>query len=339
MSRNLKRRTPSVLQALLVVSTVGLSACTSKIDEPERNPNETRTSAGSALNVPAELRAISITLPSRSSDQVKQSAAALFRVFAGGAQIQSSEIASARMPGSGPEVLALGAPQRFPSVRVQYYSSTDTFELNDVELARVRDGVEVSESQAKGRAETVLQSLVASAIVAGDDYSLADAQISRVVQGIGHSSGGPPVESTKEYRFFVPRKLDGIVLNDGGHRDLGLKIMIHRSGALKGLKISGLGVNVASAPGVIPRRLDSGTLDARVRTEFPSSEITPLGLRYSLGAKGGEPRQVYKVSRQSMVDGHLVKSRAVMVYYSVADGSTPPETWPKPNPDDVSSRP
>jgi hypothetical protein len=138
--------------------------------------------------------------------------------------------------------------------------------------------------------------------------------------GEGHSSGAPPVESVKEYKFFVPRKVNGIVVNDGGLHDLGLKVMIHRSGALRGIRIKAANL-VVSLGAVLQERVDSSDLDQRVHVDFPSSIIEPLGLRYSLGATSAEPRRAYQVARRTLVDGYVVNSRAKIVYYSITDAS------------------
>lgn len=231
-------------------------------------------------------------------------------------------------------------PAATERIRVQYDASNDTFEATDVELSRVRDGASVSEKEARAEFDEVAAKLISSGVVEASDYDLNDVRVSRMVQGIGHSSGGAPTETTKEYRFFAPRKINGVVLADAGQRELGLRVAIHKSGMLKGIKASAIGVLVSEGKSAVTRSVDQATLDRRVAAEFPDSTVTSLGTRYTLGTKGlSEPRQAYQVSRRSVIDGQVVNSRAQVVSYSVADRSAPPQIWPTPNPGDVSSQP
>jgi hypothetical protein len=315
------------------VVLLAFAACSSTIGEPEGSASTTGTTT--AAVGPSSFSAVTARVPTRSEDEIKRKTAALLGVFAGGSGVAASDVSAATLAANR---IALSATNRVPGVRANYDADTDSFEAVDVELARVRDGVEVSEADARKKFEAALASLVAANVVSEGDYVPADARVSRVIQGIGSSTGGAPVESTKEYRFFVPRKIGGIVVNDGGQHDIGVRIMVHRSGALRGIRVSGAGVK-PSMGNATTRQIAVDSLDKRVESDFPNSEITPLGLRYSLGASGAEPRQVYKVSRRELMDGVVVHARAQMVYYSATNASLPPEIWPKPNPGDTSNRP
>jgi hypothetical protein len=314
---------------ILIVLLV-LSACSGRVDEPQGSPSGR---ASNALTTPATLRGFSIGIPQRDQTQAKEPVASLLAILSG-EPIEPLDVAA----DSTSATKHIFGVKKLPTIRAEWDSSTDTFNAIDVELARVRDGVEVSESEARGRASAALQSMVAHGVIAPDAFSMSDADVHRVVQGVGSSAGEAPVESTKEFRFFLPRRIDGIVVNDGGHLDLGMRILVHRSGVVRGIKISGLGLSATVAAGSEGQPIDSSVFDRRVTAEFPDSTITPLGLRYSLGSDG-EPRQVYRVSRNVMVDGALVHSRAKLVYYSTKDGSTAPQIWPTPNPGDSSMQP
>jgi hypothetical protein len=180
--------------------------------------------------------------------------------------------------------------------------------------------------------------MVTAGVVRDGDYPLAKTTMTKLVQGIGDSTGAPPQESVKEYRFFVPRVLDGILVNDGGQLDLGLQVSIHRGGKLRGVRLSGAGLDMSLGASVATRVL-AEDLDRRVREDFANSEVEPLGLRYSMGPLHSEPRHAYKISRRAVVDGREVRSRAIIAYYSVVDAARPPEIWPPPNPDDRSTPP
>jgi len=320
---------PATFLLLLV-----LSACSSTVEEPGSSEGEVSSSSNPV--VPRTLGAVSVRLPSRSADDVRQKAAELLALFPGDRTVAAENVRSA--PQARGRVIAVAMER--PSVRIDYESTTDTFELADVELARVRDGVDISEAGARARLNDVLQSLTARGIVAGNEFALSDAAFSPLIQGEGSSEGGLPTESIKEYVFFMPRRIGGIVLNDGGQRDLGLKVSIHRGGLLRRLRISGLGASITGNPSGVTATVDGPTLAARVETDFPGSEITPLGLRYSLGAAGGgEPREMFRVSSTTLTDGVEVKARAKIVYYSITNGTARPEIWPTPNPESGSSEP
>ena len=265
-------------------------------------------------------------LRARISGQEIRVVAGLLNLFSEESSVDGADVNAASLAAG---VTLLGATRGHPGLRAEHESATDTFEVSDVELARVRDGVVVSESEARGRAEEVLRALAAEGLVGPQDFDATDAIVSTVIQGIGDSSGAPPVGMVKGYRFFIPRRFGGVILNDGGQHDLGIRIVVHRSGTLQSVKLSGLGVEAASSPDSVVRRVDEKTIDRRVEADYPNSTITSLGLRYSLGAKTAEPRQVYKVSRNIVVDGEVTHERAVMVHCSVTDDSLAPYVWPK----------
>ena len=309
-----------------------LSACSNKVAEPDGFGSSSNTNQTS--NAVRTRRAATVTIPIRSENDLKEKAAAVLRLFPAGSSVAVADV------GIAPEAqldTTLGSAKA-PQIRVDYDPKVDRFLAIDVELAKVRDGVEVSEAVARQRLEVVVRSAVAAGIIGEKDYSLSDANVTPLMQGEGDSSGAPPVESVKEYRFFMPRKIDGIVLNDGGQRDLGLKVMIHRSGALAGLQVAAIGARVVFG-GDVSIAVSASELSRRVETDFPSSTILPLGLRYSLNHPNGDPRQTYRVSLRTIIDGEVTNARAKTVYYSITDPSLSPEIWPTPNPDEKSDRP
>lgn len=315
----------SVYLWLVLTLTLVLSACSKSIEEPE---GSIEGQVSSALSWPSTVRDFSIAIPQRDEADVKQPLAALLTVMSG-EQVEESDLAGEAIT----EKRYAFTVRNLPAVRAEWNSSSDTFEAINVELARVREGIEIEEADALERADAALQSLIAHGVVDGDAFSMGDVDVHRVVQGVGSSVGGPPVESTKEYRIFLPQRLDGIIVSNGRHLDLGIRILVHRSGVVRGIRVSGLGLNPVAAAGSDKGTVDSAVLDRRVQSEFPSSTITPLGLRYSLGST--EARQVYRVSRKTVIDGVDINGRAKLIYYSVKDGSAPPQIWPTPNPNDM----
>lgn len=313
------------------VGFIMLTACSDKVAEPDVNGSAVDTPAAS-LNARVR-RAARVTISRRSDTDLKQKTAALLRLFPAGSTLLDADVDAA----SDGEVDTVLGASRLPGIRVDHENKSDTFRIADIELANVRDGVAISEEAARQRFEAVMRSAFAAGIVKEKDYPPSDASMTRLMQGEGNSSGAPPVESVKEYRFFVPRKVDGIVLNDGGQRDLGMKVSIHRSGALRDIQLSAAGATVEFG-GAVTANVDERELDERVEKDFPSSTIQPLGLRYSLNHPNGEPRQTYRVSLRSIIDGEVTNARAKTVYYSVSDPSLPPEVWPTPNPDERSDQ-
>jgi hypothetical protein len=315
-------------RAMLLVPVVLAAACSARVDEPtESSPVRDQSRAESK-----PVRSFSLTLKERSDSDLKVVTAKLLRIVGQGESNAADKVVLVRRE----DRVALGAPEIYPSLRAQY-ERPDLFEVSNVELPRVRDGVLISDEEAEARAGAVLEQLRAEGLVATDE-SIADAETSQVIQGVGHSDGSAPVRSVKEYRFFLPLKLDGIVVNDGEQQDLGVRIAIHRSGAVQSVRIRGLSVNAQEVGDPVPRVLTSSRLDDVVAADHPGAETVNVGLRYSLGAEAGQPRQVYQISRTSVVDGATVRSRASMVYYSVLT-ERPPQVWPTPNPDAKSDRP
>src|SRR5690606_39086655 len=98
--------------------------------------------------------------------------------------------------------------------------------------------------------------------------------------------------------------------------------------------VSGLGAVISEVAGTSTvHKVRNASLNARALSEFPNAEVTPLGLRYSI-APGHESDPVvamaaFRVTPERVVDGRFIRSRSMMVYYSVDDSLAEPRVWPE----------
>jgi hypothetical protein len=194
----------------------------------------------------------------------------------------------------------------------------------------------------------VARGLATAGVISNAQLDFSAMTLERLTQAEGQA-GGPTnqfitvSERIKQYHFFLPLRIGNIVVNDGGLLDHGALIAVDRSGQVAQVDVKGpiLGVRADTLKPVsqVQRLLRTADIDRRAAADYPGAEITPLGLRYSLPEGPGRhtlrPRQVYRIVPITQVQGEVIRARALMVYYSIADRFAAPEVWPKPNPNDL----
>jgi hypothetical protein len=309
--------------------SVGLLGSCGACNTPPEEPISIRTQ-GSELSTTTRSRPLRISLLQRSgSDAAAQVRDVLGVVVGGDVKEEDFELVASR---SNDRVV--GRVRSNPRVVGSYQPTKDEVDVTDLDVAAdVYSTHDVGESLARSLANDVLRNLIQRGVVSTGLYDFANAHREFLKQGSG-AIGQEPVVLIKEYRYFIPAKFDGIPINDGGQTDLGIRVSVHRSGSIAGVRISGLGAVVDEVEGTpTTHRVSEARLNARALSEFPNAEVTPVGLRYSL-APGYESEPVvatsaFRISPVRLVEGRIVHSRSMMVYYSVADPLAEPRVWPQ----------
>jgi hypothetical protein len=216
-----------------------------------------------------------------------------------------------------------------PAVAVGYDRVSRFWAINGRVTRDTSEGaLDVGRAGAQRRFEATMAELVSKGAVRPDDYDLRDVRFGAVRAGYGRSDVGAQREWTKEYRFAVPRKIDGVEVYDAG-----VTVSVHRTGALASISVSGPVVERASRVPA-PHHVQPAALDARFLAEFPGRTITFSGIRYVHLADGlVKPRQMYRFA--SMItgpDGVAKPSRAMNVSYSLEDAAAPRIEWPSYDP-------
>jgi hypothetical protein len=230
------------------------------------------------------------------------------------------------------------SPSKELGLSLSYRGSNDFFAVTNEEVTSAYAGEpDVGEAGARALFETTFQAAGHRKLIPTVGLLTANARLWYGRQGEG-KIGQAPREWVSEYRFTVPRTINGIeVLNAG------FEVAVHRNGTLARLKRFG--------PSVLSTTDDKGTerptangytfsamvsaddIGSRVKLAYPKAIIKSVGMRYWLppGRVSGvvEPQQVYFVVPTATVGGQEVHGRGMYVAYSVSLASTPATIWPK----------
>jgi hypothetical protein len=228
-----------------------------------------------------------------------------------------------------------------PGLKVNYTGANATvLAFNERVTRDTKSLTDIGAAAAGGIFRAAFQSLLTTGALPATGLQVANAHPSKIIQGEG-LSGHAPTERVKEYLFTIPRTINGIEVFNAG-----FEASVHRSGQLARIKTFGPRVqSVVAADGseaptgdgyTFAPSVMKATTDARIAAEYPTAQVTPLGLQYWLpeGTTSAvvEPRQMYFVVPTATVEGHTVHARGFYVAYSTSRSSDAATVWPTPNP-------
>jgi hypothetical protein len=298
--------------------------------------SEDRTVAH-ALNAGAEFAVLRHRPSAQTADEVSYTARYLASVML------RKSVGPGRAGDVGEHIIGVALPEE-PDFRIHYDADSDTLDVLDVRTDALRSGdVDVGPSGADRVFARVAQDLEAASLLSS--AGLGEVEITRTICGEGASDEAPRTW-VKDYRYFVPAKLEGSSVQRGV-RPLGTTIAVHRSGALSAIRVHGLELVKKSAQspalpitGKARRAVDKHNLDEKVRLDFPRAKAFSLGVRYLVDEAESSglltPREVYRIQGQgiSEEEGEVVKPPPFWVAYNLSKPDEAPILWPKPNPDE-----
>jgi hypothetical protein len=217
-----------------------------------------------------------------------------------------------------------------PALRVKYHPRFNDLRVSNSHLKKTYDGPDIGPSVAKETFQRSLRELEAAGVLVASDYDVSGAKASTTEFGVARL-GEQAAPVIVEYVFQAMRSLNGIRVANGG-----VRVSVHRSGALSEIRVGGVTVERApasasallkdmpSAAGrVFEQRVNASDAHARFSREFPGVTEHSADLLYMMPDEEDEaviaPRHVYQFSRRSMSDGQEIISRRKTVAYSAED--------------------
>lgn len=221
----------------------------------------------------------------------------------------------------------------YPELRLRYIPRYDELWLINLKVIDNHNtDVDIGEKGAVDLASKYLEALADGGLVNQNHYNLDNAQIGFGKVGGGAKDGSESYEKTVEYRITLRREINGIQLANAG-----IRLSIHASGALTGIRIGGVSTRTQVVAGrgtpimgqgkMITRRVTDEEVESRFSGLIPSQAkaevawsrlmyVMPEGQRKALV----EPMQIYSYSPKFLEDGgEAVASRRKMVGFSVSD--------------------
>jgi hypothetical protein len=197
-----------------------------------------------------------------------------------------------------------------------------------------RSEPDVGPTAAQARFVEAVQRLADTSVIDETRYDVSNAISSRTVVGVGSSDTDDPQERVVSYDFLVRETLNGIPFVNAG-----LRIGVHRTGAITGVRVGGAQAAAVFeggrlrpvAPGYVFRATPNESYyQGRFAREFPRAQVLSQGLTYMLpmtvDAEAGnrqvlEPRYVFSFSNHY---GDIVARRRY-VGYSISKPELPAE--------------
>lgn len=293
--------------------------------------------ATAAKNTAAqEYAAFEVSWPRPSSPEVAARAKSVVEVMLN-QQLQDQPFAQQLESASRGSVSLLATLGSSSTIAGRYRHGPDELLLNRRELQQdASSASDVGEGVARARAVEALQRLAAASVVDPSLYDFNTAIASRTLLGTGSSDADDQVERVLSYDFLVQQSLNGIPFVNSG-----LRVSVHRSGAIAAIRVGGARVSATFeagrlrpiAPGYVFRAtVDESYFDGRFVKEYPNAHINNEGVMYMLpmtvdpeaGQKQVlEPAYVFGFSNHY---GDLVARRRY-VAYSLSNPSAPAQDW------------
>lgn len=301
--------------------------------------------AAGAPQVGEELAVVEMVWEKRAPEEVAKRGQALAEIMLG----KPLAVELPGEPGKGGEP-ALGRWSRafpeHPNLRLKYLPDHDELRIIDLDVLSNRDGgTDIGATGARELAGKYLAMLAERGLIDLRHYNLDKAQMGYGMVGEGNLDGTQASERIVEYRVTVRREINGIELANAG-----VRLSIHASGQLAGLRIGGVTPLTRTANGrelpvgqgrMVARKVSSQAIAERFRGRAqPPGTETQLHwqrLMYVMPEQAGralvEPQEVYAYSQRSFADGvAAVASRRQIVAYSVLDPAARPVDFTAPTP-------
>src|SRR5262245_34658874 len=274
-----------------------------------------------------------------SSEQVAERAEAVARALFGAAS-GHVEVRPRSNPDGTVRRFEVSIPEA-PAWWVRYVPAYDELRMIDQEVARdSTPATDVGEPAARDIARSAFMRLAETGAIDERQYDWHGAEIASTWMVNGTVDGVFSERVRTEYRITLRRSINGIEVANAG-----LRIAVHASGRLAGLRLGGVtvGSRIGSdrveeptgAGSWLTRAVASDTLRDRFEREgapaTAGAQIAWARVMYAMpdGAEGGgtflvEPRYVVSYSLKTPSDGGEVSSRRLILAYSITDPAAPP---------------
>lgn len=288
-----------------------------------------------------EFAAFEISWPRPSSAQVDARAKTLSEVMLG--QALAEHPFAQQLKDAATSSPAFNASLRGSNMMGRYRHGADELLLNNNNLLEdATSAVDIGETAARARFVDIVQQLNDASLVDGQLFDLNAAIVSQTKFSTGSSDSDNQVDHVLSYDFLVRQSLNGIPFVNAG-----VRVSVHRSGAIAAIRLGGA-VAAASvqkgrvhplAPGYVFRaKVDEKYFQERFATEYPNAQLNSKGilymLPYSVDPEAGqkqvlEPEYVFNFANHY---GGIVARRRY-VGYSLSNPSAPAHDMsPPPTP-------
>lgn len=273
----------------------------------------------------------------RSADEVGRRAAAVAELLEG----HKLEKAPAVKPLRSPD----GAERRWQvilsedsALRVRYIPELDELRaLNTEVMADTHPEKDVGQATALDVAQRSVARLAAAGVVDERQFDWKSAEVASTWVGEGSLDGRLSQRRRTEYRITLRRKLNGIELANAG-----LRVAVHVSGRLAGLRIGGVSVASDLAGGQenpkgrgqwLTRKVEAADIERRFQRDAGPAgskpEVAWVRVMYVMPENRTEalvePLLVYSYSLKSKTEsGEVVVSRRKVLGYSLTDPTAKP---------------
>lgn len=274
----------------------------------------------------------------RSDQDVSRLSAAVAEVLSGAKLQAAPEVKPAPRARGEHRRLRVTVPEG-PPLRIRYLPETDELRALNIEVAAdTRPAKDVGQPAAVDLARRAVRQLAAAGVVDARHFDLATPDVASTWVGEGSVDGRVrEVRRRVEYRVTWRRRLNGIDFANAG-----VRVAVHASGRLAGLRIGGVGV-VAEPNGAadepkgggrwLERTVDSADIARRFRKDASPDGVTPdvayARVMYVMPEGKSEavvePLYVYSYSLKFKTDAREpAVSRRKVLGYSLIDPAAPP---------------
>lgn len=213
-----------------------------------------------------------------------------------------------------------------PGILVKVIPDYDEIRVINVPLSNDHTGVDIGEKEAVTIATRYMKNLAKTkSFNRGLKYDYSQFQVGQSLIGEGSINGKVKNEFVTEYRVTFRPNIDGIELANAG-----VRLAIHRSGKLSGIRIGGVSANMNET-----KKLARTKSDEAITKQFKQS--IPSGLEPSIAWERimyvisddkpkamVQPLKVYSYSLVSSSDGVEVISRRKTLGFSLTDSKVKP---------------
>ncbi|MGI9304484.1 MAG: hypothetical protein ACR2RB_17525 [Gammaproteobacteria bacterium] len=212
-----------------------------------------------------------------------------------------------------------------PQLRVRYLPEYDELRMIDLEVVSDFDsGDDLNEEDAINLAQKYLSDLERRGVLDRSQFDLSRPQIGYHRVAAGEIDGRKAFDQITEYRITLRRVINGIEAANAG-----VRLSVHASGRLAGVRLGGVSVKSAMADGVeaptgqgkvLTRNVSTGEIAQRFFKELPANATADVAwskIMYVMPEDTSkavvEPLHVYSYSQIYEVEGELVPSRRKVV--------------------------
>jgi hypothetical protein len=331
--------------ALLSLIPLALACNEQGGSEMSRSPSIRAASSKAAVQKleDTEYEAPQVMLRALAQEEIVGAAQKMYSVFgsADGASVAGVNTEPSLNPPSelGPGKFTVVHFKGKAGVSVRHNSETDELEVVDTGV-RANHGPNQKYSSDPSTLRSIFDKaysqLSASGLFSSSTVSLTDTVAIPVTEGQGRSDQSPSTW-VGGYRFFVPFKIQGIPVRDSEHRDLGLTVDVHASGAVSLVKTRGgllmqAGSSAVAEGARVSRVFLPEAADTLVASSHSGRKVTPVGMVYVVDSRKVKqvlvPQQAYRVQPEFVFNGRTVGGKISWTTVAVNDPKQTLSTWP-----------